>query len=369
MTAFAAASVNAADRYPDLPIPLKNSAGAKVGNVIYAGLGSAGSAWYSLDVAAANAQWQRLADFPGASRDQANAAVVDGQVYVFGGAGKPAADKTTILFDEVYRYDPATNQWAKLPTRSPLGLLGAAAVSLDGRRVLFFGGVNKAIFDGFFVDTASAADAAQKDKIGAAYFGGRPQDYLFTADVLSYTPATNGWQSLGKVPHAPTVGAGVAVKGNEVTLVNGELKPGLRSYEVKRATVNGADVKWTPVANLSPGKSHPVQDGVAGAFAGYSQGTLLVAGGANFPGSWGQFRQGRNYAHEGLTKTWQSDIFALVNGQWRVAGQLPRALGYGLSFEVDDGLLLVGGEEQGGKPTASVLKLKWDGDAVRISGN
>ena len=82
----------------------------------------------------------------------------------------------------------------------------------------------------------------------------------------------------------------------------------------------------------------PDRLGVAGAFAGVSNGSLLVAGGANFPGKppW-----------EGGQKVWHDKVYALdkPDGTWRVAGKLPRPLAYGVSVTHGDGVVCVGGSD------------------------
>lgn len=83
----------------------------------------------------------------------------------------------------------------------------------------------------------------------------------------------------------------------------------------------------------------PEKLGVAGAFAGISNGRLLVAGGANFPGRppW-----------EGGSKVWHDHIWAmdLASGKWTEAGRLPRPLGYGVSISTERGLCCLGGSDQ-----------------------
>jgi N-acetylneuraminate epimerase len=359
----------AGERYAELPVAIKNGAGAKIGDTIYAGLGSAGKAWYSLDTSKAGAQWTALAEFPDAPRDAANTVAVGGQIYVFAGSGKlNPADKALQIFDTAYKYDPATNSWSKLPTRTPMGGLAAASVSLDQQNILFFGGVNKAIFDGYFQDyfvTAGDSKDAQAD-VATRYFDQRPQDYLWTAQVLSYNPAQNKWRNLGIDPNTPTVGSALAVKGNLVNIINGEIKPGLRSPMAKSLNVDGDKLTWKKSSHLPAAPGEAEQEGVAGGFAGYSNNALLVAGGANFPGSWKQFNAGQNYAHKGLKKTWRDEIYAEVKGKWLVAGKLPAAMGYGNYFQLDEGVLVVGGELQGGAASKDVFLLKWNGKSVDI---
>lgn len=82
----------------------------------------------------------------------------------------------------------------------------------------------------------------------------------------------------------------------------------------------------------------PDKLGVAGAFAGVSNGSLVVAGGANFPDK---------MPWEGGTKKWHDTIWVLdkPDGQWREAGKLPRPLGYGVSATTDKGIVCVGGSD------------------------
>lgn len=365
-------SVQAADpapRWADFPAPIKNGAGARIGATVYAGLGSAGKAWYALDTSKPGAPWVALAPFPDAARDAANAVAIQGLVYVFGGSGKNAPDdKALTVFDTAYVYDPAANTWRQLPTRAPLGIFTASVVSVDQQNIVFFGGVNKAIFDGYFQDYAvGAADSKERQAVVAGhYFDQRPQDYLWTAQVMSYNPQTNQWRNLGADPQLPTVGAGVAVHGNVLTMVNGEIKPGLRSPNVKEVSIDGDKLTWKQGGKLPAPPGATRQEGVAGSFAGYSGKVLLVAGGANFPGAWQQFDAGQNYAHKGLKKTWRDDIYARRDGKWSHVGKLPAGMGYGTGIQLDDGVLVIGGELDGGAASKDVFLLQWDGKAVHI---
>jgi len=361
-------AAQAGERWADFPVAAKATTAARIGNTVYAGLGTAGKGWYALDVSRPGAPWRALAEFPDVQRDDARAVAVNGQIYVFSGSGKlNPSDKALVTFDTAWRYDPAANAWSRLPTRAPMGLLATGAVTLDQRSILFFGGVNKAVFEGYFQDyfVAAGDDKARQDAVAAAYFDQRPQDYLFTAQVLSYDTTTHQWRNLGVDPGLPTIGTAVAVRGSQVTLVNGEIKPGLRSPGIKTVSVNGETLHWS-TQTLVPPAGAAVQDGVAGAYAGYSNQALLVAGGANFPGSWAQFNAGQLWAHKGLKKTWHDQIYAQVGGQWTTAGKLPQPLGYSAYVQLDDSLLIIGGELQGGAATKEVIELRWNGKAVDL---
>ena len=45
------------------------------------------------------------------------------------------------LVNDAYSFNPADNTWTKLPTRSPRGIVGASAVSYNGK-IYVLGGVN-----------------------------------------------------------------------------------------------------------------------------------------------------------------------------------------------------------------------------------
>lgn len=104
---------------------------------------------------------------------------------------------------------------------------------------------------------------------------------------------------------------------------------------------------WHPLPSL------PDPLGVAAPFAGVSQGALLVAGGANFPG---------RMPWEGGTKVWHDRVWLLdrPDGAWREAGRLPRALAYGVSATAQDGLVCVGGSDAS-QHYADAFRLVWNG--------
>jgi len=80
------------------------------------------------------------------------------------------------------------------------------------------------------------------------------------------------------------------------------------------AIFSGSDApagEWKRLPSL------PDNEGFAGPLAGVSNGALIVAGGANFPDKkpW-----------DGGKKVWYDTVFVLEkpNGEWKIAGKLPR---------------------------------------------
>lgn len=110
-------------------------------------------------------------------------------------------------------------------------------------------------------------------------------------------------------------------------------------------------LRWTKLPPL------PDKHGFAGAFAGVSNGALLVAGGANFPDK---------AVWEGGKKHWYDKIFVLEkpDGEWRSGGALPRPMGYGVSITTEKGLLCIGGADAERHYT-DVFLLEWSGRRVK----
>jgi N-acetylneuraminate epimerase len=113
------------------------------------------------------------------------------------------------------------------------------------------------------------------------------------------------------------------------------------------------DMTWEKLAPI------PDPEGFASPFAGVSHGALLVAGGANIAGEKWQ---------EPFTKKWYDSVFVLEkpDGVWKSGGQLPKALGYGVSVSADDGVICIGGSDSTGH-FADVFRLDWDGAKVKTT--
>jgi N-acetylneuraminic acid mutarotase len=117
----------------------------------------------------------------------------------------------------------------------------------------------------------------------------------------------------------------------------------------------------SPATELSWQKLSPIPDaeGFAAPFAGVSGGVLIVAGGANIPGDkWA----------DAFTKQWYDSVFVLEkpDGAWKSGFKLPRALGYGVSVTVDDGVICVGGSDVT-RHYAEVFRLEWRGAELKTT--
>lgn len=96
-------------------------------------------------------------------------------------------------------------------------------------------------------------------------------------------------------------------------------------------------IAWDDGLQLPPLPSDSVAHlGLAGAFAGYSGELLIVAGGANFPDG---------LPSQGGQKHWWGDIYTYspTDGWQRFDNALPYPVAYGVSIEIPEGVLCIGG--------------------------
>lgn len=368
-TVLLSANALAANQWPDLPVGIKSGVSAQIDDKVFVGLGSVGADFYMLDLKAVSKGWQKRASFTGPARSGATASVIGDEIYVFGGSGKTNSnDAAPILFDTVYRYDISADSWAQANTKSPVGLLGAASYSPDGKQVVFFGGYNKAYFDQYLHDVMTTDKQAEPlvwQKIVDDYMGMKPSDYRWNRTVLSYKPESGQWSELGQSPYLPNCGSALVASDQRALLISGEIKPGLRTAEVKTYHYGKAQ-PWQSLHSLPAPSSGNVQEGVAGAFAGESNGVVIVAGGANFHGAKAAFESGKMFAHDGFSKAFNREMYIQQHGLWQQVNDLPQGLAYGASFSASNGVLIAGGEASDRSASRKVYLLAWNGSSVEV---
>lgn len=201
-------------------------------------------------------EWKALKPMPN-KRGAASAAIVDGKIYVIGGAGvTPGSSETNIhparrhqVFGNVDEYDPKTDTWrarAALPT--PRNHHATAAV--NGKIYVIGGRIGAAfITSGSNTDVVEAYDPATdtwsrpldrmpspRSAVGWAVWqnriyvvGGETQDRrmlgAFRA-VEAYDPAINQWRIMPSMPN-PRHGLAVAVVGDRLYTVSGDAQSAL----------------------------------------------------------------------------------------------------------------------------------------------
>ncbi|MBF4364957.1 N-acetylneuraminic acid mutarotase, partial [Vibrio anguillarum] len=128
----------------------------------------------------------------------------------------------------------------------------------------------------------------------------------------------------------------------------------------------GMDQPWQNLLPLPAPQTSNIQEGVAGAFSGKTNGVTVVAGGANFHGAKQAFESGKMFAHEGLSKAFNDDIYVEKDGIWSTVNPLPEGLAYGASFTTSEGVLIVGGEKSSKEISYKVYMLVWNGSNAEV---
>ena len=224
------------EKIGDLPFTLQNGVAVYKDNKLYvitgkqAGKGS--NKVYEYDLATKEAK--ELAPVPGeASRTQAVAQLLNGNIYVFSGGD-------AIAYTDGYKYDFANNTWEKVAdvalNGEGISLLGAVSVKLNETEMLVIGGFNKTIYDDAVYNLGNLKDAALAD-FRAKYFGADPYEFNWNSNILIYNCESNTWKTIGEVPFDAPCGEGLILIGNKIYSINGEIKPGIRTDKMYVGTI------------------------------------------------------------------------------------------------------------------------------------
>ena len=247
--------------WPDLPFRMTNMAAALVDQTIYVAGGKADDAlankFLSLDLTKKGTddfRWLEHEDFPGPARIQpvgvGQNAAEEAHFYLFSGSSFPAGDEKPSITTDGLEYNPKTKVWTKISDIATgngkiYSLHGADGISIGANHILFVGGVNKELFYEAWVrerrysDAEKAGDSALIKELGQEkyeYFIQSPEWYKLNKDVLVYHTITDTWAIADNYPYPAPAGAPMVKVKNSWLVINGEIKPGVRSPKVYRGS-------------------------------------------------------------------------------------------------------------------------------------
>ena len=245
------------ENFPSLPFPISQMSGALVGKIIYlAGgyvNGAFSNAFLSIDLSkkgTSEFKWKQLPDYPGPARVQAIAvgqnAAEEKHFYLFSGSSYPDNLKDPLILTDGLEYNPKTKTWTKIPDIKPieedaLSLHGGSGIAIGAQHILFTGGVNRDIFFDAWkrereikvaVSKNDTAKYSQLLKKRYDYFIMEPPAFKFNKEVIAYHTITKSWIKVQDYPFPGPAGAPMIKWDNGFVVVNGEIKPGVRSPEV-----------------------------------------------------------------------------------------------------------------------------------------
>jgi N-acetylneuraminic acid mutarotase len=128
-----------------LPEPVEGAAGAIADSKFYVFGGFSGNKisnhLCSLDLSAVDAQWKNLAPLPAPGRAFSALVAAHSGLYLFGGIAYPPYKRTTEIYADVYRYDPAADQWSQVQGLHLPGY-GWTASAVSKRQIMLTGRVS-----------------------------------------------------------------------------------------------------------------------------------------------------------------------------------------------------------------------------------
>ena len=224
------------DSLPSLPVTIDNMAGALLDDVLYIVGGNVNgipaSSVYSLNLAKLDEGWKEEIAVPGNPRVQPVCAAQGGKLYVWGGFSTAGEDREATLSVDGYVYTPVTKEWKQVATPTDetgtaVSLGGGVALPLGEDAILCAGGVNKDIF----------LQALQGIHKGKEYLTRPVEWYQFNRKLLKYDIRKNEWTCLGDYEQGARAGAAMVSDGLSYYIINGELKPGIRTKDINRITI------------------------------------------------------------------------------------------------------------------------------------
>ncbi len=193
--------------------------------------------------------WKKEQSYPGNSRISPvvtmhfdkNSQIA--KLYIFSGASTD--NNNNIALDDGVSLD-VTTKLAKWQTIAPikalsdkqLSLIGAAVIKVNPQQTLFLGGYNKRTWDNWLVQYQRVKGTAQEKNVKINFFSQQPPAFNWNKDALLFDSSNQSWTSLGETPFLPNCGASIQYWQNNIVLINGEIKPGVRTHTVKMAHFN-----------------------------------------------------------------------------------------------------------------------------------
>lgn len=215
-------------KLPSLPYGLDNASAVLYNGYIYV-VGGQTNGKARFDVLRMEypngSEWEVFTTMPGQARLQCCTVIQmlgsDNTLFVFGGYSQ---DEKKIAEDYL-TLNLTTRKWTSHPGSQITA--GMTAVTSGYSHVLFFGGVNKEIFE-------NAINGAYGDDYLTHY----AEWYKFNKDIVVFHTLTDSWYTIpGMGSLFARAGAGIINEGNNsYIIVDGECKPGIRGSEVTKVS-------------------------------------------------------------------------------------------------------------------------------------
>lgn len=230
---------------PELPEAVSNASLTVTGDLVYLAGGEAADnvsrQFLLLNLKALQDGWKKLPELPKPvshtvllASDHASGA----DVLLIGGRMRNSGDTST-LYKEVFAFNLQRNNWtAKAPLPYPLS---AAAGVIKGRNILVFSGDQGETFhkaEKLIAEIARENDADTKEALNQQKIELQSNHPGFSTATLKYNLVKNSWTVLNNpMPYGTVTTSAVSID-NEVIIVGGEIKAGVRTPNILIGKLN-----------------------------------------------------------------------------------------------------------------------------------
>lgn len=232
---------------PDLPMPLANMSGGKIGSKIFVAAGNdeTGSKYFgSLDLSNLEAGWQELPVWSGSSRTHAVGVVQNnGEVdcfYLFKGRFKDKGP-TSVLLPDSYVYHPGLNEWTALKTEADFPLAAGTGIAVGANHILLFGGDDGKTFnqlEQLGADIQAASDTTLQLKLIAERDAILRDHPGFSKNIWAFHTITQTWTKIGELPFPPQVTTTALKWDQQILIPSGEIAPSVRTPQISALSLS-----------------------------------------------------------------------------------------------------------------------------------
>jgi N-acetylneuraminate epimerase len=225
---------------PKLPFAVSNATATLIGNTVYLAGGetaiNTSAQFLSLDLNNTSAGWKKLADIPQPVSHTVMTVALNktgDKIYLCGGR-KKNSNGISALYNNVFVYDVAANNWAEKKAL-PYALSAGTGIMHDSKSILLFGGDKGTVFTE--TETMIAAinaekDSAKKQELVTKKNKLQSEHPGFSKEILLYNIKNDTWKNIGTIPfETPVTTAAVKWKSG-VFIPSGEIKAGVRSPKI-----------------------------------------------------------------------------------------------------------------------------------------
>lgn len=201
-----------------LPCGLDQAAACSLGGRVFVAGGNDAQGASRRVLCLEDGRWKGFAELP-EGLVQPVACVTEDALFVFGGFNSSASPKDAVSHG--WKLAFASGEWTRMEYPSDsLTFTGSAGALVDGRYLIFAGGVNRTVFN-------RAVNTTEPDylfrPVGA---------YRFNPVLYCFDTRTMGWSTLATDGIYALAGAALASDGHHLVVTGGELKPRIRTPQV-----------------------------------------------------------------------------------------------------------------------------------------